>query len=396
MPTSAPTTPQPAQVTQYVTTIINQQVIVLVQVFTIVIEPFVPTQTFTSVVTTTVTPVSTPGQPAPTPITTTLTQVVTITVGPTGTGIVGGTGIVVPIASPTAPTTPTTITTTIVQPTIVIAPIGGPASTVTFADGQVVTIQPGAPATTVFVTLTRTVTQAGLPTYTSTVYVTAGGQGNNNAAPTPVGNSVCTKTYTVQSGDICYTILDRVGGITLQQLYALNPAINSGCTNLQPGQVLCVGASSPAPAPITTTYTTVYTTAVVLVQPVINVYIVNVYAIVDLIGSTSISTQYSTQTVYQTQTVISTLTATVTTTVTPSVSATPSQSGNGAVQPGQNSLTSSATHSSTSVSPSSIPSSAANGTINNGGVGVNGTSNSTLERRHIAYHVKRNRRVLIH
>ena len=409
-PTSVMTTPQPAQVTQYVTTIINQQVIVFVQVFTIIIEPFIPLQTFTSVVTTTVTPVSSPGLPAPTPITTTLTQVVTITVGPSGTGIVGGTGIVVPIVSPTAPSTPTTITTTIVQPTVIIAPISGPASTVTFADGQVVTIQPGAAATTIYVTLTRTVTQAPLPTYTSTVYVTVGGPATNNngasptAAPVPIGNSVCTRTYTVQSGDICYTILDRVGGISLQQLYALNPAINSGCTNLQPGQVLCVAASSPAPAPITTTYTTVYSTAVVLVQPVINVYVVNVYAIVDLVGSTSISTQFSTQTVFQTQTVTSTLTATVTTIVIPSASASASASpsGNGAVQPGQNSIATSST--ATPVNPSSTviaSSSSSAGPIasilpSNGTVSVNGTTNATLARRHLDYHVKRNRRVLIH
>ncbi|KAJ6577984.1 hypothetical protein B0H19DRAFT_886426, partial [Mycena capillaripes] len=53
------------------------------------------------------------------------------------------------------------------------------------------------------------------------------------------GGGTCTQTYTVQSGDTCYAIAERLG-ITVDQLHALNPSINSGCTNLSIGQVLCV------------------------------------------------------------------------------------------------------------------------------------------------------------
>ncbi|KAF7361010.1 hypothetical protein MSAN_01131200 [Mycena sanguinolenta] len=49
----------------------------------------------------------------------------------------------------------------------------------------------------------------------------------------------CTQTYTVESGDTCSTIAADVG-LTVSQLEALNPSINSGCTNLDVGQVLCV------------------------------------------------------------------------------------------------------------------------------------------------------------
>ncbi|KAF7338876.1 hypothetical protein MSAN_02210800 [Mycena sanguinolenta] len=58
----------------------------------------------------------------------------------------------------------------------------------------------------------------------------------------------CTKTYTVVSGDTCAAIESRTG-ISDSQLHSLNPSINSGCTNLQIGQVLCVsGSGSPPPS----------------------------------------------------------------------------------------------------------------------------------------------------
>ncbi|KAF8129696.1 hypothetical protein K438DRAFT_1444615, partial [Mycena galopus ATCC 62051] len=49
----------------------------------------------------------------------------------------------------------------------------------------------------------------------------------------------CTQTYTVKSGDTCSAIAASQG-LTVSQLLALNPSINSGCTNLSIGQVLCV------------------------------------------------------------------------------------------------------------------------------------------------------------
>ncbi|KAJ6450361.1 hypothetical protein C8R45DRAFT_849030, partial [Mycena sanguinolenta] len=67
----------------------------------------------------------------------------------------------------------------------------------------------------------------------------------------------CTRSYTVVSGDTCGAIESRTG-VSDSQLHALNPSINSGCTNLQIGQVLCLssGGGSP-PSGCTTTYTVV-------------------------------------------------------------------------------------------------------------------------------------------
>ncbi|KAF8142403.1 hypothetical protein K438DRAFT_1541694, partial [Mycena galopus ATCC 62051] len=41
----------------------------------------------------------------------------------------------------------------------------------------------------------------------------------------------CTQTYTVQTGDTCSTIATHVG-LTVSQLFALNPSINSGCSSM--------------------------------------------------------------------------------------------------------------------------------------------------------------------
>lgn len=47
----------------------------------------------------------------------------------------------------------------------------------------------------------------------------------------------CIKSYTVVSGDWCDKIRSAQG-VTLAQLQTLNPSLD--CSNLQPGQVLCV------------------------------------------------------------------------------------------------------------------------------------------------------------
>ncbi|KAJ7256676.1 hypothetical protein C8J57DRAFT_1472952 [Mycena rebaudengoi] len=60
-----------------------------------------------------------------------------------------------------------------------------------------------------------------------------------SSGPTPSGGGGCAQTYTVVSGDTCSTIESRTG-ISDAQLHALNPSINSGCTNLQVGQTLWV------------------------------------------------------------------------------------------------------------------------------------------------------------
>ncbi|KAJ7258238.1 hypothetical protein C8J57DRAFT_1004974, partial [Mycena rebaudengoi] len=53
----------------------------------------------------------------------------------------------------------------------------------------------------------------------------------------------CAQTYTVQSGDTCSHI-ESTNGVSDAQLHTLNPSINSGCTNLQIDQVLCLSSSS--------------------------------------------------------------------------------------------------------------------------------------------------------
>ncbi|KAJ7271763.1 hypothetical protein C8J57DRAFT_1064894, partial [Mycena rebaudengoi] len=53
----------------------------------------------------------------------------------------------------------------------------------------------------------------------------------------------CAQTYTVQNGDTCSHI-ESTHGVSDAQLHTLNPSINSGCTNLQIGQVLCLSSGS--------------------------------------------------------------------------------------------------------------------------------------------------------
>ncbi|PPQ75144.1 hypothetical protein CVT24_010101 [Panaeolus cyanescens] len=53
--------------------------------------------------------------------------------------------------------------------------------------------------------------------------------------------SSCTRTYTVKAGDYCDKISDAQKVPTFQLAAVNSPAINSGCTNLMPGQELCLG-----------------------------------------------------------------------------------------------------------------------------------------------------------
>lgn len=62
--------------------------------------------------------------------------------------------------------------------------------------------------------------------------------------PAPVSGA-CTKFYTPKTGDNCYKLAAKFG-IKLAQLYALNPAIDAQCHNLQITQAYCV---DPAAAP---------------------------------------------------------------------------------------------------------------------------------------------------
>jgi len=60
----------------------------------------------------------------------------------------------------------------------------------------------------------------------------------------------CSRTYTVKAGDICDSI-SAANNVSTYQLAVANTVINSGCTNLSPGQNLCLG--SPG-ADCTSTY----------------------------------------------------------------------------------------------------------------------------------------------
>ncbi|KAJ6605304.1 hypothetical protein DFH09DRAFT_897553 [Mycena vulgaris] len=70
------------------------------------------------------------------------------------------------------------------------------------------------------------------------------------------GDDGCAQTYTVVSGDTCSGI-ETTTGVSNTQLHALNPAINSGCTNLQVGQILCLEAGTGGGGGCTQTYTVV-------------------------------------------------------------------------------------------------------------------------------------------
>jgi LysM repeat protein len=75
------------------------------------------------------------------------------------------------------------------------------------------------------------------------------------------------QTYTIQSGDTCQSITNS-SGISLTQFSSWNPSINSFCTNLIAGQLVCVGLPGTAYngttiAGATVTQTAVYATATV-------------------------------------------------------------------------------------------------------------------------------------
>jgi len=58
----------------------------------------------------------------------------------------------------------------------------------------------------------------------------------------PALGQSCTLSYTVKSGDICDSISAN-NDVSTYQLAVLNPSINPGCTNISPGQTLCLGTT---------------------------------------------------------------------------------------------------------------------------------------------------------
>ena len=76
---------------------------------------------------------------------------------------------------------------------------------------------------------------------------TGGGQTNNGTCGTGQGNNAGSgngggsgcKSYVVKAGDTCWAI-SQANGISVADVIAKNSGVNSGCTNLQVGQSLCV------------------------------------------------------------------------------------------------------------------------------------------------------------
>ncbi|KAI0426848.1 hypothetical protein F5Y09DRAFT_317845 [Xylaria sp. FL1042] len=65
----------------------------------------------------------------------------------------------------------------------------------------------------------------------------------------------CTSTYTVRIGDTCNAIRDDFGdAFSLADFYLWNPQVNSVCSNLAVGEVVCVdvgnGTTTPAACPV--------------------------------------------------------------------------------------------------------------------------------------------------
>ncbi|KAI0905774.1 hypothetical protein F4823DRAFT_609667 [Ustulina deusta] len=61
----------------------------------------------------------------------------------------------------------------------------------------------------------------------------------------------CTATYTVRSGDTCNAIRDDFGDVySLADFYSWNPQVDSFCSNLAIGEVVCVGVGNSTGTPV--------------------------------------------------------------------------------------------------------------------------------------------------
>ncbi|CAJ2505398.1 Uu.00g127920.m01.CDS01 [Anthostomella pinea] len=59
--------------------------------------------------------------------------------------------------------------------------------------------------------------------------------------------STCTSTYNVLSGDACFVIIDKFHSqFSLADFYSWNPEVDSNCSNLFPGETVCVGVNGTA------------------------------------------------------------------------------------------------------------------------------------------------------
>lgn len=55
-------------------------------------------------------------------------------------------------------------------------------------------------------------------------------------------SSPCTKWYTVTEGEYCYKLAES-HGLSLDQFYAMNPDVDSNCTNLWSGNQYCISTT---------------------------------------------------------------------------------------------------------------------------------------------------------
>ncbi|KAF9021267.1 hypothetical protein BDZ89DRAFT_1138106 [Hymenopellis radicata] len=85
-------------------------------------------------------------------------------------------------------------------------------------------------ACNIYIGQTLCIAGSGTPTTTTTT-----------AAPTPTSTE-CTRKTTVMHGENCDTICERAG-VSRHWLGQLNPSINSQCTNIVSGQALCVDSA---------------------------------------------------------------------------------------------------------------------------------------------------------
>lgn len=100
------------------------------------------------------------------------------------------------------------------------------------------------------------------PTTTQTTSLTTSPQFRSATMTTSVRDTlgvnaatICASTYTVVAGDSCWAI-GQARGTTTNTILALNPTINSSCSNLSVGQVLCLAQAAAAPTSTTTTVST--------------------------------------------------------------------------------------------------------------------------------------------
>ncbi|KAI1334783.1 hypothetical protein F5Y15DRAFT_420562 [Xylariaceae sp. FL0016] len=60
----------------------------------------------------------------------------------------------------------------------------------------------------------------------------------------------CTSTYSVERGDTCDEIRDKFNGtFTTPEFFEWNPQVNANCSNLLPGEIVCVGVGETGPIP---------------------------------------------------------------------------------------------------------------------------------------------------